>query len=410
MLQKKPTIILKKESQQENPEPTPTNSSNFQLVAKTLVGLEDVLAGEIEKAGGANIKVLNRAVSFEGDLECIYRTNYTCRTALRVLKVIGLYRAGNEHELYQRILSVDWSQYINSEQTLAVDAYVSNSRITNSHYASLKVKDAIVDQFRRTSGSRPSIDLENPDLRVNIHLTGDQCTISIDSSGESLHKRGYRQWQGEAPISEVLAAGMIMLTGWTGETRFHDPMCGSGTLLIEAVMIARNIPPGFYRPSFGFMKWRDFDRQLWEKIKSEYNREIKTESPPITGADSNQRTLSIAERNLTEARLEKFVTLNKLALEDSIPEETGGIVVTNPPYGERMEQDDLNGFYKMVGDMLKKNYTGWDAWLITSDYEALKSVGLRTSHKIKLYNGPLECRFVKYEMYTGSRKKGSEEG
>jgi len=406
MLHKKPTIILKKKNQQESPEPTPINSSNFQLVAKTLVGLEEILAGEIARAGGANIKALNRAVSFEGDLECIYRANYSCRTALRVLKVIGIYRAGNEHELYQRILGVDWSQYINSEQTLAVDAYVNNSRITNSHYASLKVKDAIVDQFRRNTGNRPSIDLENPDLRVNIHLTGDQCTISIDSSGESLHKRGYRQWQGEAPISETLAAGMIMLTGWNGETRFHDPMCGSGTLLIEAAMIARNIPPGFYRPSFGFMKWRDFDRQLWEKIKSEYDREIKTESPPITGADSNQRTLSIADRNLTEARLEKFVTLSKLALEESTPEESGGIIVTNPPYGERMEQDDLNGFYKMIGDMLKKNYTGWDAWLITSDYEALKSVGLRTSRKIKLYNGPLECRFVKYEMYTGSRKKG----
>lgn len=406
MPQKKTTIILKKDSQQVSPEPTTNQSSAFQLVAKTLVGLEEILAGEIAQAGGFNIKVLNRAVSFEGDLGCIYRTNYSCRTALRVLKVIGLYRAGNEHELYQRILGIDWSQYITNEQTLAVDAYVSNSRITNSHYASLKVKDAIVDQFRRKSGNRPSIDLDNPDLRVNIHLTGDQCTISIDSSGESLHKRGYRQWQGEAPISEVLAAGMIMLSGWNGQTRLHDPMCGSGTLLIEAVMIARNIPSGFYRPTFGFMQWRDFDRQLWEKIKSEYNREIKTEAPPITGADANQRTLSIAVRNLTEARLENYVTLSKLAFEESIPEETGGIIVTNPPYGERMEQDDLNGFYKMIGDTLKKNYTGWDAWLITSDYEALKSVGLRTSRKIKLYNGPLECRFVKYEMYTGSRKKG----
>lgn len=409
MTNTKPAIIKKKTELQENaPQSTPEQST-FSLVAKTMAGLEEILAKEIGLIGGNNIQVLNRAVSFEGDLETIYKVNYACRTALRILKVIGAYRAGNEHELYQRILGIDWSDYITDEQTFAVDAFVTNSKMTNSHYVSLKVKDAVVDQFRRKSGIRPSIDLENPDLRINVHLAGDQCTISIDSSGESLHKRGYREWQGEAPINEVLAAGMILLTGWNGETRFYDPMCGSGTLLIEAAMIARNIPPGFYRRDFGFMKWADFDHRLWIKIKSEADRSISDRMPLITGADANQRMLSIAAHNLTEAGMESLVSLKKLAFEDSpIPEEQEGIIVTNPPYGERLEKDDLNGFYKMIGDVLKKTYTGWDAWLITSDYSALKSVGLRTSRKIKLYNGPLECRFVKYEMYSGSKKKPKE--
>lgn len=409
MTTQKVVIIRKKNKTEEKITIENPEKSAFSLVAKTLVGLEELLAQEISSAGGTNIQILNRAVSFEGDLETIYRANYTCRTALRILKVIGAYRAGNEHELYQRILGIDWSGYITDEQTFAVDAFVSNSQMTNSHYVSLKVKDAVVDQFRRRSGIRPSIDLENPDLRINVHLAGDRCTISIDSSGESLHKRGYRQWQGEAPINEVLAAGMIMLTGWNGQTRFYDPMCGSGTLLIEAAMIARNIPAGYYRKTFSFMQWKDFDKNLWLKIKDEADRKILETLPLITGADSSQRTLSIAAHNIAEARLEQIITLKKTAFEESPkPEENEGIIVTNPPYGERLEKDDLNGFYKMIGDVLKKTYTGWDAWLITSDYNALKSVGLRTSRKIKLYNGPLECRFVKYEMYSGSKKKSAE--
>lgn len=409
MTTQKVVIIRKKNKTEEKITIENPEKSAFSLVAKTLVGLEELLAQEISSAGGTNIQILNRAVSFEGDLETIYRANYTCRTALRILKVIGAYRAGNEHELYQRILGIDWSGYITDEQTFAVDAFVSNSQMTNSHYVSLKVKDAVVDQFRRRSGIRPSIDLENPDLRINVHLAGDRCTISIDSSGESLHKRGYRQWQGEAPINEVLAAGMIMLTGWNGQTRFYDPMCGSGTLLIEAAMIARNIPAGYYRKTFSFMQWKDFDKNLWLKIKDEADRKILETLPLITGADSSQRTLSIAAHNIAEARLEQIITLEKTAFEESPkPEENEGIIVTNPPYGERLEKDDLNGFYKMIGDVLKKTYTGWDAWLITSDYNALKSVGLRTSKKIKLYNGPLECRFVKYEMYSGSKKKSAE--
>lgn len=377
----------------------------YNMIAKTHTGLEELLAGEIKAIGGDNIRVLNRAVAFSGSIKTMYRANYLCRTALRVLKVIAVRNAADGEELYQQIRKTDWSNYLSPEQTLAIDAFVSNSSINNSQYAAQKAKDAIADQFREKSGVRPSVDLINPDLRINLHLAGNECTLSLDSSGESLHKRGYRQWQGEAPVNEALAAGMILLTGWKGQCRFFDPMCGSGTLLIEAAMIARNIPAGYYRKTFGFMKWRDFDLQLWKQVKTEADKRITSSCPPIEGADINKRIISVAQHNITEAQLEKFISLRQEDLEMSNPAEpSDGIIVTNPPYGERLQKEDLPGFYRMIGDVLKKNFSGWDAWLITSDYAALKSVGLRTSRKIRLYNGPLECRFVKYEMYTGTRK------
>jgi putative N6-adenine-specific DNA methylase len=378
---------------------------NYDLVAKTLVGLEDLLVQEITSAGGKNVKTLNRAVSFTGDKACMYRVNYTCRTALRVLKTIGVFPVRNEHELYYRISQIDWFQYLDEYQTFAVDAFVGNSKITNSHYASLKVKDAIVDLFRRHGGERPSVDIEKPDLRINLHLSGEQCTLSLDSSGESLHKRGYRQQQGEAPINEVLAAGMILLSGWDGSRPFLDPMCGSATMLVEAAMIAKNIPSGYFRQGFGFMLWDDFDRQLWERLKQQSDGRIARQNPEIYGCDVNQRVLTAAAGNVRQAGMNDFVNLKQVAFENSkAPTDLPGVIVTNPPYGERIQKTDLTGFYKSIGDALKKSYSGWEAWLITSDYSALKSVGLRTSRKIKLYNGPLECRFVKYELYDGSRK------
>jgi putative N6-adenine-specific DNA methylase len=377
----------------------------YALVAKTLAGLEAILADEVKAAGGTNVQILNRAVAFNGNTDCIYRTNYTCRTALRVLRIIGTYPVRNEHELYQRMLGIDWIKYLSEDQTLAVDAFVSNAAITNSHYAALKAKDAVVDQFRRSGGVRPSVDIETPDLRINIHLAGEQCTISLDSSGDSLHKRGYRSKQGQAPISEVLAAGMILLTGWDRKSPFYDPMCGSGTLLIEAAMIAKNIPAGYFKPKFGFMNWDDFDAELWKKIKKQADSMISADNPEIYGSDVNQQVLLAAGENLHSTGLDGIIPLRQVAFENSTPPNPdGGTIITNPPYGERIQKTDLTGFYKTIGDVLKQKYSGWEAWLITSDYAALKSVGLRTSRKIKLYNGPLECRFVKYELYAGSRK------
>lgn len=401
----KKTVRIIKKAIPATASANPRQDKPIMMVAKTLAGLEDILKNEIVAAGGKKVEVLNRAVVFEGNLACMYRVNYTCRTALRVLKVIGNYQAGNEHELYQRILEVDWSDYISTNSTFAVDAFVSNSKITNSHYASLKVKDAIADQFRRKTGERPSVDLENPDLRINLHLTGDQATLSIDSSGESLHKRGYRRWQGEAPLNEVLASGMILLAGWHGQNPLYDPMCGSGTLLTEAAMIAGNVPCGYFRETFGFMSWRDFDPAVWKRVQEEADTRITAVDQVITGSDVNPKTLASMQQNMTKGGFEKVISLRQVAFEDSSPPENlTGTIITNPPYGERLQKQDLNAFYKMIGDVLKQKYAGWDVWLITSDYNALKSVGLRTSRKIKLYNGPLECRLVKYEMYQGTRK------
>jgi len=382
------------------------SGKSFSMIAKTMVGLEETLFNEIVAAGGEKVRLLNRAISFNGDTACMYRVNYTCRTALRVLKIIAEFSVNNEDELYNEIFKVNWSDYLNVEQTFAVDAILSKAPITNSHYAAQKVKDAVVDQFRKKEGNRPSVRISNPDVLINLHLTGNWCTLSLDSSGESLHKRGYRKWQGDTPISELLAAGMIMIAGWNGQKPFYDPMCGSGTLLIEAAMIAAKIPSGYHRKSYGFMNWLDFDNDTWTKVKDEANGKIVEIKQHIIGSDVNQKTLSLMKQNVAAAGFDDVILLKQAAFEDSSPlVNQSGTIITNPPYGERLQKRDIKSFYKTIGDVLKQKYAGWDAWLITSDYEALKSVGLRTSRKIKLFNGPLECRFVKYEMYQGSRKK-----
>lgn len=379
--------------------------NKFNIVVKTVTGLEELLAREISQTGAENIQVLNRAVTCTGSREVIYRINYFSRTALRVLVVIKTCRVRNEEELYQQVHHINWQPFIAPGQTIALDAVTGNAALTHSHYAALKTKDAIVDQFRGKFGKRPSVDVENPDIRINLHLVGDECTISLDSSNESLHKRGYRMAQGEAPLSEVLAAGMILLTGWNGNTTLYDPMCGSGTLLCEAAMIAKNMPAGFFRRSFGFEKWNDFDKDLFEKIKTEGQQNIRPMACKIFGSDLNLMALKSAKKNLVSLGVEDEIKTWRKDFEESEPPDTSGFIITNPPYGERLQKDDLNAFYKKIGDTLKKNFSGWEAWLITSDAPALKSVGLRTSKKIILNNGPLECRFVKYEMYEGSRKK-----
>ena len=378
--------------------------NKFQIVVKTLSGLEDLLAGELLSLGVEKPVVLNRAVEFYGNIEQLYKANYFCRTALRVLKVIRKFTVRDEKDLYNKIGGIDWSEFLSIRQTLAVNAVVSRSEITHSHYAALKTKDAIVDQFREKFNKRPSVELENPDLRINLHINGIDCTLSIDSSGESLHKRGYRRIQGEAPMSEVLAAGMIMLTGWDGKKTLLDPMCGSGTILSEACMISGNVPAGHYRRNFAFEKWQGFDGGLWDKIKSDGRKAMGPVKAKIVGYDKSSRALNAARINLQSSRFEKYVELKAISFEHSTPPAEAGIIIMNPPYGERIENSDLPGLYKMIGDIFKKYYSGWQAWLITSDSPALKSVGLRTSKKIPLYNGPLECRFVKYELYMGSKK------
>lgn len=361
--------------------------------------MEEILQRELDLLGAANTKILKRAVSFEGDKALLYRANYCARTALRILKPILVFPVTKQEDLYNNINRIPWEEYISNESSLAVDAVNATSVFTNSQYVALKTKDAVVDRFREKTGSRPDVDLDNPDLRINIHLFKETCTVSLDSSGSSLHKRGYRHVTGPAPLNEVLAAGLIQLSGWNRTVPFHDPMCGSGTLLIEANMYARNMPSGYFRPVFGFEKWADYDAELWTRIKDEENAKITETGPEIYGSDISSRAIANATENVGFTRFQKQIRLEVAAFENTVPKGTAGIIICNPPYDERMEVDDIITFYKSIGDVLKKKYTGFEAWIISSDLKALKFIGLHPSKKITVFNGPLECRFVRFSLY-----------
>jgi putative N6-adenine-specific DNA methylase len=374
------------------------------MIAKTSFGLEPVLANELKLLGATDIETLNRAVAFKGDNGFMYKANYCLRTALRVLKPIAHFNVKTNEDLYNEVIKINWDDYLNKDGLFVIDSVIKDSIFTHSQYVAQKAKDAIADQFRNKYGIRPSIDLEKPDLRINIHIYKENCTVSLDSSGESLHKRGYRQATNIAPISEVLAAAMILLSEWDHQSSFTDPMCGSGTLLIEAAMIANNIPAGYYRKIFGFEKWKDFDPALWETIrKSTLNKMVENEGE-IVGSDISEPSIKIAKDNIHFAKLHKDIVVDVCDFKDKTPPETPGTLIMNPPYGERMEKDNLIEFYKSIGDTLKTKYNGWNAWIISSDMEAIKFIGLKPAKKITLFNGPLECRFLKFEIYTGSRK------
>jgi len=378
--------------------------SRFDMTATTLYGLEDVLKGELRELGASNIKGENRAVTFQGDLRLLYRANLEIRTALKILVPIHSFSAKNDDALYSAVREVDWRKYMSVTETLAVDSVVHSEHFTHSQYVALRVKDAIVDQFRKRKNRRPSVDLDNPSLRINIYISHDECVVSLDSSGDSLHRRGYRKDGDMAPLNEVLAAGMIQLTGWQGDLHFVDPMCGSGTILCEAAMIARNIAPGIHREDYGFMHWPNFDYDLWEEVIGEAQRGERECSYQIVGSDISGQALDSARKNITRAGLDEHIRLAKSAFEQREPSVDSGIVVMNPPYGERMAKEDIIGFYRQIGDQLKQNYPGFDAWILSGNREALKHVGLRPSENITLYNGPIECRFQKFEIYRGSRR------
>lgn len=374
------------------------------LVAKTFKGLEDVLFDELKSLGAKNLIKGNRAVEFEGDKAMMYKANFHLRTALRILKSIAEFKVQNEHDLYNAIQTIDWSDYFGLTDTFAVDSVVNSNHFSHSKYVALKVKDAIVDQFRAKYKKRPFVDTDNPDIRISIHISNDICTVSLDSSGESLHKRGYRIKTNKAPLNEVLAAGMILLSGWDKQRIFIDPMCGSGTLIIEAAMIAHNIPPGMYRESFGFETWKDFDADLLESIYEEDIPETKNEIR-ILGSDTSEIAIRIARENVSNANLKRKIDLLIKPIENyNPPSDEGGIVITNPPYGERIKKNEINGFYKLLGDTFKKRYPGFEIWLLSSNLEAIKHIGLKPNKKLTLFNGPLECKFLNYSMYQGSKK------
>lgn len=376
----------------------------FPLIAKTIPGLEGVLAEELDSLGATDILHLNRAVSFTGSQELLYRVNYCCRTALRVLKPLFHFEINEQKDLYDRLHEHPWEDLLDPQQTLSIDAVISYTVFTNSQFVAQKSKDAIVDRIREKCGTRPSVDLDHPDLRINVHLFKDLCTVSLDSSGASLHRRGYRQSTGPAPINEVLAAGLLRLSGWDLTTPLFDPMCGSGTLLIEAGMLAKNIPAGYFRREWGFMHWKDFDQGLWETVKAASDEKIVPLTVPLYGADRAQKAIASAKENIRFAGLSEGIRLKEVSFEESTPPVEKGFIICNPPYDERIRLDDAIAFYKMIGNTLKRNYSGYTAWFISSDLASLKFIGLRPSRKITVFNGPLECRFVQFALYQG--KKG----
>ncbi|MEM9680535.1 MAG: class I SAM-dependent RNA methyltransferase [Bacteroidota bacterium] len=379
--------------------------NNFKMVAKTLFGFEDILAKELTQLGAMEVTKGIRHVSFVGDKGFMYKTNMALRTAIKILKPIRTFRVTNEQDLYNQVKRIAWEDYLKPSGSLAIDATVHSQVFKHSKYIALKTKDAIVDRFRENLGERPNIDLRFPDLKVNVHIDRQRCTISLDTSGESLHRRGYKIATNIAPINEVLAAGLIMLSGWDGQSDFMDPMCGSGTVLAEAAMIACNIPPNLMRKEFAFERWKDWDVDLFEKIEESLLNKTRDFHHRILGYDKSPSAVRKAKENIKNAHLDEFITIKH---EDFFKTQKGGSdklhMVFNPPYGERLENLNVEEFYGNIGTTLKHGYPNTDAWLITSNLEALKYVGLRPSRKIKIFNAKLESRLVKYEMYEGSRK------
>lgn len=377
---------------------------NFKMVAKTFFGFEELLEKELIQLGAQNIQKGTRMVSFYGDKGFMYKANLGLRTALKILKPIYSFKVFNEKGLYNGIQSVDWSVYLNNNKSFVIETTLYSEAFTHSQFVALKVKDAIVDQFREQTGSRPNIDKEHPDLRIHIHIDRDLCTVSLDTSGASLHHRGYRTATNIAPINEVLAAGILLLSGWDGNAHFLDPMCGSGTILAEATMIACNIPANINRKEFAFEKWQDWDSELFDTILESLLKKTKEFHYTITGYDKAPSAVRKAQDNLINANLDEYVKIAQQDFFNSEKEVQGPLhMVFNPPYGERLDIQ-MERFYREIGDTLKKNYSNTNAWFITSNLEALKFVGLRPSRKIKLFNGKLEARLVKYEMYEGSKR------
>lgn len=375
----------------------------MKLLIKTMHGLEEVLAEEVKEIGGEKIKILKRSVSCEGNLEFLYKANMTLRTALKILVPIYWFTAKNENQLYDEVYKFDWSNYLKTEQTFAIDNTIFSEFFRHSKYAALKTKDAIVDQFRDKTGVRPSVDIKRPDIQFDLHAYQDQFTISLDSSGDTLNKRGYHEPGHEAPMNEVLAAGLLKLSGWNKSIPLIDPMCGSGTILFEAALMGMNMAPQLHRQSFAFKNWSNYDPIIWNRVVAEARAAVRKAELEISGGDIDLMTVKRTEKTIKKLKMNDTITVRRVSFENHIPKTPSGMIVTNPPYGERIGEN-VNELYKMMGDALKNHYTGFDAWIISSNMEAFKHVKLRASKKIVLFNGALECKFQKYEMYKGSRE------
>ena len=377
----------------------------FKMIAKTFKGLEEVLAGELVELGANNVQLERRAVSFTGDKRLLYRANLCLRTASRVLVPITTFKAGDADAVYEQVKQIDWAQYMTLQTGFQIDATVYSDTFRHSRYVTYRVKDAIVDWWNEKEGKRPNVKLSNPDLSLNVHIANETVTLSLDSSGESLHKRGYRVANTEAPINEALAAGMLLMAGWKGETDFYDLMCGSGTLLIEAALIAQNIAPGIFRKGFAFEKWADFDKELFEDIYNDDSAE-RPFTHHIYGSDASFYAVQQALKNVKSAGQQRTIEVRQIRLQEiKRDNQTPALIMVNPPYGERLAQDkDVMRLYADMGTAFKHQFTGSTAWVISSNEDALKCIGLKPSKRIKLLNGELECWFNQYELFAGERK------
>lgn len=384
------------------------NASDFEMKATTFHGLEEVLASELLKLGARDIVPFKRGVAFTGDKGFMYKANLCLRTALKILVPLYAFKASTEQELYENIKRFEWEKYITADDTIAIDSTLNSDFFNHTLYVSQKSKDAICDRFVEKYKVRPSVDIDKPTLRIYIHIFKDQVNVSLDSSGDTLFKRGYRVDIDTAPIKEVLAAGIVLLSGWQPHLPLIDGMCGSGTLGIEAALYANNIPPGVFREEFGFMKWKDFDRELYDTIYNGCINRIKEDMPQIYSSDIDLKPLEIAKRNAAAAKVDDVIQYKHISFFDLKPNKPHGTILLNPPYDERMKIEDTNEFYKKIGDKLKKDFGGWNCWIITSNMEAIKHIGLHPSKKMTLFNAALECKLLKYEMYSGSRKASKQ--
>jgi putative N6-adenine-specific DNA methylase len=376
---------------------------SFEMAAKTLYGLEEILAEELINLGADEVRIGRRIVTFEGDKRLMYKANYCCRTAIRILKPIVRFRANNPDEVYEQIKQLDWERLLPTPKTFAIDAVVYSETFTHSKFVTYRAKDAIVDHFSGKNLPRPFIRVNNPDIPMHLHISHNECTLAFDSSGKSLHKRGYRIEETEAPLNEALAAGMILQTGWRGESHFVDPMCGSGTLLIEAALIAMNIAPGIFHDKYAFEKWDDFDAELFEEITTDDSQE-KNFNYKCFGSDISPKAIAVARKNVKNAGLSNHIELKVLPFQEMRENPGKGILITNPPYDERLKVNDLTNLYAMIGERLKHVFSGYEAWIISSNPEGFDKIGLKPSSGMKLNNGALPCEYRQYILFAGKRK------
>jgi putative N6-adenine-specific DNA methylase len=375
----------------------------MKLIAKTLYGLEEILAEELLRLGAQNINVLNRAVSFEGDTAMIYRTNYCCRTALSILMQIAGFQIKSAGDLYTNIKKIEWDSFLSPGDTFSVVPVVNSNIFHHTGYAGLVLKDAVADWFRRRCGKRPSVNTMDPTIIINLHISNERVNVSVDSSGVPLYKRGYRKNQTVAPLNEVLAAGIVMLSGWDAVNPLLDPMCGSGTIPVEAALIACKIQPGQFRKNFGFQKWKEYDEELFNRIRKVYESQITVPLVTISARDISVKAVMQTRQNVNNAGLSDVIKVEVQDFQYLKAIENEGYIVMNPPYGNRIKTVEADKFYNMIGTTFKHNFPGYNAWLITSNKEALRNIGLKPHRKITLFNGALECVLVNYRMYSGSR-------